>query len=271
MRPLILVTNDDGIESPGLQAAAEAVVDLGDLLIVAPVRQQTSMSRSRPVGPLIGIIEQGTVILRGETYPTYAVHGSPAECVSHAVLELGARKPDICISGINYGENLGASITRSGTVGAALEANSFGIPSLAISAEVDIDSQHADSYAVNNWQIASYFTHRMAEWLLGHSLPQEISVLNINVPSEATERTSLRLTRQSHQNYYEEDVPPKRNYSEGYCFTSSIRFNKASLEPQSDIYAFAIDRVVSITPLSLDLTAKLSEDQWNIGIEQGKE
>ena len=133
MKPLIIVTNDDGVYSPGLCAAAEAVQDLGDLLVVAPRFQQTSMGRSFPKSKDVGIIEKIKIMLNGCEIEAYGVHGSPAHAVSHGILELAYRKPDLCISGINYGENLGLSISCSGTIGAAFEADSYDIPSIAIS------------------------------------------------------------------------------------------------------------------------------------------
>src|SRR5260370_6223336 len=107
MRPLILITNDDGIHSPGLHAAAEAALQRGDLLIAAPRYQQTAMSRSMPNGEDTGVIETLSLDLGGVAHRAYAIHGSPAQAVLHAILELAPEKPTLCISGINYGENLG--------------------------------------------------------------------------------------------------------------------------------------------------------------------
>ena len=132
--PLILVTNDDGILSPGLLAAAEAVAGLGDLLLVAPATQQTSMSRAFTHGADVGVIERVDVPVGGR-----AVSGSPALAVTHAVLELADRPVGLCVSGINYGENIGASIGVSGTVGAALEAGTRGIPGIAVSVTVQVN------------------------------------------------------------------------------------------------------------------------------------
>ena len=261
--PLILVTNDDGIDSPGLHAAVTAVADLGDVLIVAPVFQQTSMSRARPVGATVGMVETRELSINGTTYVVYAVHGSPVQAVLHAVFELVDRKPDLCISGINYGENLGASISQSGTVGAALEASSFGIPSLAIATEVDLDQQHASNYARINWDVAALTTHRVASRLLTQGLPPTARLLNVNVPRVATTQTPFRVTIQSQQNYYHPLAPPARSdLSTPYRFFSQIHVDLDSLEPESDIYAFSVDRVISITPLQLNLTAYQAVEAW---------
>src|SRR5687767_5053145 len=133
MRPLILVTNDDGVDAPGLRAAAEAVLDMGDVLIVAPKTRQTAMGRSFPHSDLQGIIELRGGPLGNGNIAYYAVNGSPAQAVAHGVLEISPRLPTLCITGINNGENLGATNLVSGTIGAALEAAAFGIPALAVS------------------------------------------------------------------------------------------------------------------------------------------
>mgnify|MGYP003801499625 CR=1 FL=1 len=133
-KPLILLTNDDGIKSPGLLASIQAAELLGDLLIVAPRFQQTGMSRSHPNQENGGIIEKWDLeVTNGKKYAAYAVYGSPAQAVSHAVIELAAHKPTVCISGINWGENLGLCISASGTVGAAFEASIYGVPAIATS------------------------------------------------------------------------------------------------------------------------------------------
>ena len=140
MRPLILVTNDDGLHSPGLRAAADAVTDLGDLLIVAPATQQTSMSRAFVTGDDIGAITRHDLHVAGRNVAGYSVVGSPVVAVTHALLELADRTPDLCISGINYGENVGGALGVSGTVSAALEAEAHGVPGIAASVQVDVAS-----------------------------------------------------------------------------------------------------------------------------------
>jgi 5'-nucleotidase len=136
--PLILVTNDDGLHSPGLLAAAEAVADLGELLIAAPATQQSAMSRAVVRDPRSGVIERTELQVDGRTVPGYAVSGSPVMTVMHAVLELAERPVSLCVSGINYGENIGAAIAGSGTVGAALEADGYGIPGIAAGVTVAV-------------------------------------------------------------------------------------------------------------------------------------
>jgi 5'-nucleotidase len=197
--PLILITNDDGVFSPGLQAAAEAVADLGDLLIAAPRHQQTGMSRSLPGGEQVGIIEETTLEIRGESHSAYGIHVSPALAVVYALLELAPRLPDVCISGINYGENIGRTISASGTVGAALEASLFGVPGLAISREVPHFLHRTQNYGALDWTAAQYVTRLVVERVLAHGLPPQVEALNVNIPDGATHKTEIRPTVQSRQ------------------------------------------------------------------------
>ena len=132
---LILVTNDDGIQSPGLWAAAGALLPLGRVVIAAPREQQTSTGRSLPVSS-DGRILAYPLEIAGQTLEAYSVGGTPAQAVLHAVLEILPERPDLVVSGINYGENVGSGVTISGTVGAALEAGALGIPALAVSLQM---------------------------------------------------------------------------------------------------------------------------------------
>lgn len=116
MKLLALITNDDGISSPGLLAIAEALEPFFELLIVAPKDQQTNMGRGSLKGPTIGSLELCDLQVNGRTIQAYGIAGSPSQAVAHAVVEISDRKPDICVSGINYGENLGLAFTCSGTI-----------------------------------------------------------------------------------------------------------------------------------------------------------
>ena len=130
MKPLILITNDDGINSPGLHAAAQAVADLGDLLIVAPSTQQTGAGRSYP-SKIDDTIHTTSIPLGDSQHVAYMAAVSPAQAVRFAIIEIAERSIDLCVSGINYGENIGSGVTISGTVGAAIEAGCSDIPALA--------------------------------------------------------------------------------------------------------------------------------------------
>jgi 5'-nucleotidase len=206
--PLILVTNDDGLQSPGLLAAAEAVAGLGELLIAAPATQQSAMSRAVVRDVRAGVIERTEFQVDGRTVPGYAISGSPVMAVMHAVLELAERPVSLCVSGINYGENIGAAIAGSGTVGAALEADGYGIPGIAAGVTVAVSEWR--TFGPVDWTAAKHFIRLLAEQVLTEGMPDGVSVLNLNVPRTATPQTELRKTTQSRQPYY---VRPARSTS----------------------------------------------------------
>jgi 5'-nucleotidase len=255
-RPLILLTNDDGIRSPGLLAAAEAVCDLGDLLMVAPATQQTGMGRSTP--PIVdGAVTEERLQINCQEMPAYAVTGSPAQAVLYGVLVLAPRRPALVIAGINHGENPGTCVTASGTVGAALQGAELGIPALAVSLETD-RQYHYNHAAHLDWRVAAQTTRYFAAAALRAQLPFDVDVLKIDVPADATSETPWRLTRQSRQPYYELFKPADARWTPGGMMELDYRttIHWETLEPDSDIYAFAKERAITVTPLSQDLTSR---------------
>jgi len=254
-RPLILITNDDGIDSPGLLASIAALRSLGDLLIVAPMTQQTSLSRAFPKVPDLGKIETRQIPFDGEILEAHALTGSPAFCVSHAVLELAQRPINLCVSGINYGENLGLSLMPSGTIGAAFEADSYNIPAIAASMEVPSDQHHSNSFNKHDWSAAINFTRRLAENVLQWGYLRDVAVWNLNIPASATSSTPYRFTRQSRQNYFVFRKPLRRTLNEPAKLPVEIEIDASTLEPDSDIQCVIIDKCISITPLTWDLTS----------------
>lgn len=256
MKPLLLVTNDDGVDSPGLRAAAESLVELGDILIVAPHTQQTGMSRAFPKHDNLGVIDVLQNKIGDNIHQYYAVHGSPAQAVAHAVLEIAPRLPNLCVSGINYGENLGGTLFISGTVGAALEASCYGIPTIAVSLGAQSFEQYEKPYCRDDWETAIHFVRMFASSVLQQGLPPKVAAVNINIPSKATCETEVRLTTQSRQNYHICTKPENRDFSSGMRLPVKISIDFDALEHESDIYAFVIDRVVSITPIGTDLTVR---------------
>lgn len=256
-RPLILVTNDDGIHSPGLHAAIEALIDLGDLLIIAPTRQQTGMSRSLPP-TFDGSIHPIKLEHDGRLYHAFHLDGSPAQCVLYGVLECADYMPDLVVSGINYGENLGNSTLISGTVGAALQGGDMGIPSLAVSLETKKEYHYNHGQDVD-WVAARYWLRVFAQYTMASSpWPEDVAVLKIDIPATATAQTPWRLTRQSRQQYYVA-IPTNRSHpAVPSVMDYTINVDVSRLERDSDIYAFAVERVISVTPLSVNLTARIS-------------
>jgi 5'-nucleotidase len=254
-RPLILVTGDDGIDSPGLRAAVGAVLDLGDVLISASYEQQSGAGRS--LSTLNdGAIHEIEYSLHGQRVAAYAIHGSPAQAVLYALLELVPRRPALCLSGINFGENVGSGVTSSGTVGAALEAAGEGVPALAVSLETD-SKYHYNHSEDLDFSAAAHFTHYFAAYLLAGPMPPDVDVLKIEVPCNATADTPWRLARLSRQRYFHALPGGRRHLDEKCRLGYKMVIDHDALEPDSDIQALLIDRVVAVTPLSLDLTSRV--------------
>jgi 5'-nucleotidase len=257
IRPLILVTNDDGIESPGLHAAAAALRPLGDLLIAAPLHQQSGTGRSFPPGNK-GRIHPTRFVWDKVSLEAFGIEGSPAQTVIHALIELAPRQPDLAVAGINYGENLGSDITASGTVGAALEAAAAGIPALAISLQTAVQFHHSHSSKVD-LSAAAHFVHFFARRLLSPQarLPFDVDLLKIDVPQDATPHTPWRVTRVSRQRYFEAIPPQQGRLNETRSLGYRPRAHWPSLEPDSDIYTLIHDRIVSVAPVSLDQSSRV--------------
>ncbi|MGI6251782.1 MAG: 5'/3'-nucleotidase SurE, partial [Anaerolineaceae bacterium] len=168
-RPHILLTNDDSIDSPGLWAAAEALSPLGYVEVVAPRTQQTSMGRAMP-RESDNLVTSQTLIVHGKEWLVYAVGGSPAQAVLHGLMQVLPVKPDLVVSGINYGENIASGLTISGTVGAALEGASADLPALAVSLQTETKHHFSLSPEVD-FSIAGYFTWFFADLLLKKRMP----------------------------------------------------------------------------------------------------
>ena len=257
-RPLILVTCDDGVESPGLRAAVLAVLNLGDVIVSAPCEQQSGAGRSLPAFN-DGAIHEIDYHINGQQVPAYAVHGSPAQAVIYALVELVPRKPTLCISGINFGENLGSGITGSGTVGAALEAADEGVPGLAVSLETDPKYHYNHSEDIE-FSTATHFARIFAARMLARKLPPDVDVLKVDVPCDASPDTPWRVTRLSRQRYFQVLPSGRRYLAEKRRLGYRVRPDLDTFEPDSDVRALQVDRVVSVTPLSLDLTSRVAKE-----------
>lgn len=253
-RKQILLTNDDGIRSPGLWAAATALAPLGYVTVAAPLNQWSGAGRSMPYNSE-GRIYEESVTVGGQTWKVYAVDGTPAQAVQHGLVELMPAYPDLIVAGINYGENVGSGVTISGTVGAALEGASFGVPGLAVSLQTD--SRYHLSHSTDiNFDAAGYFTHRFARLLLSLPRAADIDVLKIEVPDTATPATAWRVTRLSRTRYYLPQKPERRNLNDRGSIPYLRQVEPALVEPDSDVRAL-MDGVVSVTPLSLDITSRV--------------
>ncbi len=250
----ILLTNDDSIHSPGLWAAAEALDKLGFVHVVAPRNQQTSTGRGLPISSS-GIIEEMPLHVNGRDWKVYAVDGSPAQSVLHGIYDVIKDKPTLVVSGINYGENVGSGITISGTVGAALEAASLGIPALAVSMQTGREHHFSLSQDID-FSVAGYFTWLIASKMLNQKMPHDVDVVKVDVPHKATQDTPWVLTRQSRQRYYVPKPSKRTSLSDRGPVGYEIRYDPKDLEEGSDLHALMVQKAVSVTPISFDLTSR---------------
>ena len=263
MKPLILITNDDGIHSPGLLALAEALTDIADILIAAPIAQQTGMGRAFPHMPDTGIIEEVRVLVNGIPTLGYGIHGSPAQVVAYAILELCDRKPDFVFCGVNYGENLGLSVTCSGTLGAAFEANSHRIKAIAFSRPTALSKQHSESFDPVDWTPLKAVIRTITENVLVNGFPDHTDILNINFPKNVEAKTPIRFTRQSPQNYSEFIKPDPRDFSKAYALSAAKNVKEEETPKNSDVYAVHVEHAISVTPLTWDSSLDADENWLN--------
>lgn len=255
----ILLTNDDGIKSPGLWAAAEALSALGFVTVAAPREQSSGTGRSMPSSS-DGVICEEAVRVGGKTWKVFAIGGTPAQAVQHGIFELMPNPPDLVVSGINYGENAGIGVTISGTVGAALEGGAQGIPALAVSLQADSDLHLSYSTEVD-FSIAAHFTAQFARMLLGSNSLRDVDALKVEVPADATTETGWRITSLARVSGYR-PIPPKRARLDqpgriGYTANTNLE----ALLPGTDLHTLLVERMVAVTPLSLDLTSRISLKQ----------
>lgn len=273
--PLILVTNDDGIESPGLIAAVEAVLGLGEILVAAPTKQQTARGRSL-VGNRSDFFHPIELEVQGKQIPAYHIEASPALVVRHALAVLCPnRLPNLVVSGINYGENLGNNITISGTVGAAFQAAAMGVPAIASSRQTEIE--HHFVYGDLDWEepirVTRTYAERMLSLLVSKSNREKLpfDVLKIDVPHNCPVGTEERLTKLSRAHYFRSEIANPREDAPLSESITTIAADPSELARDDDIYAVAVDQVVSVTPLTLDCSATLGPARkWLGGVHSQK-
>lgn len=229
----ILLTNDDGIQARGLNALAEELADFATVSIVAPSREQSGTAQALTL--------RQPIICHQEGERAWAIDGTPADCVIVAMHKLLPQKPDLVISGINHGGNLGENVYYSGTVGAAREAALHHVPALAMS---------LCSKAPNvSFEPAARLAWATAGLILKEGLPDQV-LLNVNVPEPWS--GGVKFTRQSKKitrNQLTEGRDPRGRI---YFWLSEQRID-GDVEPDTD-YAAIFSGAVSVTPLHLDPT-----------------
>jgi len=239
-KPLILLANDDGIYAPGLYALYTELKKIARMAIVAPDREQSA------VGHAITLTDplRTTVVRRHGGFCGYAVSGTPADCVKIGMVSLLKEKPDLVVSGINLGGNMGINVIYSGTVSAATEGTMFGIPSIAVS---------LDTFEKPNFVPAAKFIRKLVPLVIKNSLPKGI-LLNVNVPPLPTSKIKgVKITYQSKLSFREKFAkrvdPRKRTY---YWMAGVV---KPPQESRAADYQAVKEGYISITPVHYDMTA----------------
>jgi len=244
---LILLTNDDGIHSAGLQALASKLQSLGRVVVVAPDRERSAIGHALTLH----------APLRAEEINKdhWAVSGTPTDAVSLGIGALLKEKPDLVISGINKGGNMGDDLTYSGTVAAAMEATLMGVPAIAVSLA-------AQSFKYDDFACAANVAKQLAVTVLEHGLPAD-TFLNINVPDQKPR--GMQLTRQGKRIYEDAVVENRDPRGRSYYWIGAGELGFQDLEG-TDFHAVQ-HGYVSVTPLHLDLTNYAAMDrlrQWQL-------
>ncbi|HSL21069.1 MAG TPA: 5'/3'-nucleotidase SurE [Vicinamibacterales bacterium] len=231
--PLILVTNDDGVRSEGIQALGEALAPIGDVVIVAPQLEASAIGHALTLRRPLRLEQLGAGV--------YSVDGTPTDCVNVAITKVLRGRPDLVVSGINKGYNLGDDVTYSGTVAGALEGALLGIPSLAVSLERG--PQEPQFYQAATTAAA------IADAVLKRGLPPR-TLLNINVPR--AKARGIRITVQAKRNHVTSVAESLDPRGQPYYW---IEEGQSDWEPhdRSD-YQAVRDGYISVTPLQPDLT-----------------
>ena len=248
-----LISNDDGITASGILASKKSVEDLCETYVVAPETQQSGIGHALTLYEPLRVNEH--TLKDGSK--GYGVGGTPTDAVTIALFEIMDEKPDIMISGINTGFNLGkAELTTSGTLGAAIEAASFGIPTIAISQEVtrdDIKFENGENQV--NFDFAGKMLNKLVKIVLKKGLPEGIDLLNVNIPENPSddEFEVSFLSERMYVPVIEKRLDPR---GKPYYWIGGEPYDKHS--SGSDGHALCNLGKATITPLKIDLTSDLN-------------
>ncbi len=255
-KPLILVTNDDGITAPGLRALVRYMKEIGDVVVVAPDSPQSGMGHAITLDNTL-YSKKVTIDTENGGSEEYSCSGTPADCVKLALQELLDRKPDICVSGINHGSNSSINVIYSGTMSAAIEAGIEGIPAIGFSL--------CDFSWDANFEKAGDAIKRIVREALDKGMPQGV-VLNVNIPKlEGREYKGIKVSRQARANWKEKfDKRISPMGKEYYWLTGE--FELLDKGEDTDEWALAND-YISLVPTQFDLTAHhaiQNINNWNL-------
>lgn len=241
-KPLILVSNDDGFQAPGIRFLIDIAKSIGDVVVVAPQSAQSAMSHAITIKYPLHYQE----VEISETYKEYSLNGTPVDCVKFAIHQLMDRKPDIVISGINHGSNASINIIYSGTMAAATEAAMGGIPSVGFSI--------LDYSEEANFEFAREYISKIINKVLADGLADN-TALNVNFPKPVYgEYKGLRVCRQA-QAYWKEDFDERfdpRNGKPYYWLKGTFTVHED--DEATDEWALK-NYFVSMVPIQFDFTA----------------
>ena len=239
-KPVILITNDDGINAPGIRNLVEAVKGLGKLVVVAPDKPQSGMGHAITIGQPLRMHK----VHLFEGVESYECSGTPVDCVKLAVDKILHRKPDICLSGINHGANHSINVIYSGTMSAAVEAAIESIPSVGFSLldySIEADFTAARSYA-----------RKIVQQMLQHPLDKHC-VLNVNIPPISEELIKgVKICRQAYAKYEEDFIERNDPYGRKYYWLTGefVNFDNGK---DTDVWALK-NNYISVVPVQFDLT-----------------
>ena len=241
-KPLIFVTNDDGITAPGIRALIDVMNELGEVVVVAPDRVHSGKGHAVTIHHPLHL---DPITIDGGPQKEFKTNGMPVDCVKLGLAHAVSREPDLLVSGINHGVNNSINVLYSGTMGAAIEGSIEGIPSIGFS---------LDNY---DWEAdldpAKYYIKKIAEKVLKQGLPQGVS-LNVNIPDLPLDQIKgIKVARQAmdkwHETYDKRTNPFGRDY---YWLNGNFTYEDKGKD--TDVFALK-NAYVSIVPVQFDLTA----------------
>ena len=252
-RPLILVTNDDGINAPGIRTLISVVKNIGDVIVVAPDSPQSGMGHAITIN---STLHSSRITPKNSEIIEYSCSGTPADCVKLAINELMPRKPDLCVSGINHGSNSSINVIYSGTMSAAIEAGIEGVPAIGFSL-LDY-SWNADFSQTKD------FIRKITLNALNNGIPKGV-VLNVNIPAvKKSDIKGVKICRQAKAYWVEEFDKRKNPLGQEYYWLTGKFVNKDQGE-DTDEWALK-NNYISIVPVEFDLTAHHAIqglNEWN--------
>ena len=242
-KPLILVTNDDGITAPGIRHLISIMKKIGEVVVVAPDRPQSGMGHAITIND--NLYCDPLKLEQSESHLEFSCSGTPADCVKIGTQEILKRQPDLCVSGINHGSNSSINVIYSGTMSAAVEAGTQGVPAIGFSL--------LDYSLSANFEHTTKFIETITKNVLKNGLPKGV-VLNVNIPKlSAKEIKGIKVCRQAKANWQEKFDKRKNPQGRDYYWLSGEFVNEDSGE---DTDEWALEQgYVSVVPVQFDLTA----------------